>query len=146
MEFQSASADRRTTRHNLTVIRKGYRVQRHYNARRDSLKKLWRQHFGHQHCVVVVERFYENVDVDCKNKVLQFQPRTGDPMYVASLWARCRIHAASSRTSTLLLRSLMNPSPKCMRGLLRVRVQKPLLITSGEAVKETTTGFNVEAP
>ncbi|HEY0333317.1 MAG TPA: SOS response-associated peptidase family protein [Stenotrophomonas sp.] len=60
-----------------------------YNARRDSLEKFWRDLFGHQHGLIVVGRFYENVEgPDGKSRVVQFQPRTKEPMLVACLWSR----------------------------------------------------------
>ncbi len=60
-----------------------------YNARRDSLGGYWKDLFGHHHAVMVVETFYENVEgPDGRNRVLQFTPRDGSPMYVACLWSR----------------------------------------------------------
>jgi len=60
-----------------------------YNARRDSLEGFWRGQFGHSHGLMVVETFYENVrGDDGANRVLQFTPRTGEPMYVACLVSR----------------------------------------------------------
>ncbi len=59
-----------------------------YNARRDSLEKFWAPAFGHTHGLMVVETFYENVEgPDGKNQVVQFTPRTGEPMLVACLWS-----------------------------------------------------------
>jgi len=55
-----------------------------YNARRDSLEKFWAPAFGHTHGLLVVDTFYENVEgPDGKNQVVQFTPRTGEPMLVA---------------------------------------------------------------
>jgi putative SOS response-associated peptidase YedK len=60
-----------------------------YNARRDSLGGFWREQFGRHHALVVIERFYENVEgPDGRNRVLEFRPRTGEPMLVACLWSR----------------------------------------------------------
>ena len=60
-----------------------------YNARRDNLEGFWKGVFGHSHALMVVDTFYENVrDKDGNNKVLQFTPRDGRPMYVACLWSR----------------------------------------------------------
>lgn len=60
-----------------------------YNARRDSLEGYWREQFGLHHGLVVVERFYENVEgADGRNRVLEFRPSTGEPMYVACLWSK----------------------------------------------------------
>jgi putative SOS response-associated peptidase YedK len=59
-----------------------------YNARRDSLEGFWRPAFGHTHALMVVDTFYENVEgLDGGNQVVQFAPRTGDPMLVACLWS-----------------------------------------------------------
>ncbi|BCX44395.1 SOS response-associated peptidase family protein [Stenotrophomonas maltophilia] len=59
-----------------------------YNARRDSLEKFWAPAFGHTHGLMVVDTFYENVEgPDGKNQVMQFTPRTGEPMRVACLWS-----------------------------------------------------------
>jgi putative SOS response-associated peptidase YedK len=60
-----------------------------YNARRDNLEGFWKGQFGHTHALMIVETFYENVEgPDGKNQVLQFRPRTGEPMYVACLYSR----------------------------------------------------------
>ena len=60
-----------------------------YNARRDSLEGYWKGLFGHSHGLIVVETFYENVEAeDGSNKMLQFTPSDGSPMYVACLWSR----------------------------------------------------------
>lgn len=59
-----------------------------YNARRTSLEGFWKGQFGHTHALMVVNVFYENVEgLDGKNQVLRFEPRTGEPMYVACLWS-----------------------------------------------------------
>lgn len=64
-----------------------------YNARRDNLEGFWKGQFGHTHGVVVVSRFYENVErVDAEgnphNAVLEFTPADGEAMLVACLWSR----------------------------------------------------------
>jgi putative SOS response-associated peptidase YedK len=59
-----------------------------YNARRNSLEKYWRGEFGRTHAVCVIEAFYENVDRDGKNVVLEFQPNPPKEMIVACLYAR----------------------------------------------------------
>lgn len=59
-----------------------------YNARRDNLEGFWKAQFGHTHGLMVVGRFYENVEgPDGKNRVVQFQPRDREPMLVACLWS-----------------------------------------------------------
>lgn len=58
-----------------------------YNARRDSLDSYWKELFGRNHALIVAHRFYENVEIEGKNQVLEFIPRTGDPMLIACLWS-----------------------------------------------------------
>ncbi|MFM0432422.1 SOS response-associated peptidase family protein [Paraburkholderia aspalathi] len=62
-----------------------------YNARRDNLNGAWRKLFGYNHGIMVVDRFYENVDRDGKNVVLQFDPTPPKQMLVACLWSRTPI-------------------------------------------------------
>jgi putative SOS response-associated peptidase YedK len=59
-----------------------------YNARRDKLGEAWRQLFGYNHGLMVVERFYEHVDRDGQDVVLEFVPQDHEPMLVACLWNR----------------------------------------------------------
>lgn len=60
-----------------------------YNARRDNLEGFWKGQFGHTHGIIMVDRFYENVETaEGGNEVLQFTPRDGCPMFVACLWSR----------------------------------------------------------
>jgi putative SOS response-associated peptidase YedK len=59
-----------------------------YNARKDNLEGFWRGQFGHCHAIMVATAFFENVDRNGKNVVLQFQPQTAEPMLVACLWSR----------------------------------------------------------
>jgi putative SOS response-associated peptidase YedK len=58
-----------------------------YNARRDNLEGFWKGQFGHTHALMVASVFYENVEQNGKNQVLRFEPRTGEPMYIACLWS-----------------------------------------------------------
>lgn len=58
-----------------------------YNARRDNLERFWRRQFGYTHGVVVADAFYENVERDGENAVLEFRPNTGQNMLVACLWS-----------------------------------------------------------
>jgi putative SOS response-associated peptidase YedK len=70
-----------------------------YNARRDNLEKFWANEFGHHHAILVVETFYENVQLHAmehrelaageqpQNVVLQFLPQPPQPMYIACLWS-----------------------------------------------------------
>jgi putative SOS response-associated peptidase YedK len=64
-----------------------------YNARRDNLEGFWKNAFGYSHAVMVVDRFYENVErINDEGKpyntVLEFQPKDGSAMIVACLWSR----------------------------------------------------------
>jgi putative SOS response-associated peptidase YedK len=70
-----------------------------YNARRDNLEKFWGGQFGHHHAVMVVESFYENVQLhalehrglnageQARNVVLQFTPEPRQPLLIACLWS-----------------------------------------------------------
>ena len=58
-----------------------------YNARRDNLEKFWRGQFAHTHGVMLVHSFFENVDRDGENQVLQFVPRPPQVMFVACLYS-----------------------------------------------------------
>ena len=73
-----------------------------YNARRDNLDGFWKGQWGHTHGLLLVDAFYENVarhvaehrplaDGETpENLILEFRPRTGQPMAVACLWSRWR--------------------------------------------------------
>ncbi len=58
-----------------------------YNARRDNLDKAWRKLFGFQHGLMVITRFYENVEREGENVVLEFSPQPSQDMLVACLWS-----------------------------------------------------------
>ena len=70
-----------------------------YNARRDNLTKFWNEQFGHHHALMVVDSFYENVQLHVKehrelrsgeapqNVVLHFTPTPPQPMLIACLWS-----------------------------------------------------------
>ena len=59
-----------------------------YNARRDKLETSWGKVFGHGHGVMVASAFYEHVDRDGKDQVLEFRPSDGRDMIAACLWTR----------------------------------------------------------
>src|SRR6266700_2443808 len=73
-----------------------------YNARRDNLEKFWGEQFGHHHALMVVESFFENVQLhamehrelkageEAKNVVLQFTPEPAERLLVACLWSLWR--------------------------------------------------------
>ncbi|HEV7611600.1 MAG TPA: SOS response-associated peptidase family protein [Steroidobacteraceae bacterium] len=70
-----------------------------YNARRDNLEKFWSEQFGRHHALMVVESFYENVQLHtmerralvagekAQNVVLQFTPEPRQAMLIACLWS-----------------------------------------------------------
>jgi putative SOS response-associated peptidase YedK len=62
-----------------------------YNARRNNLRRVWGTLFGHNHGIMVVNRFYENVDREGTNVVLRFDPIPAQQMLVACLWSRTAI-------------------------------------------------------
>ncbi|GAA4869076.1 SOS response-associated peptidase family protein [Luteimonas vadosa] len=71
-----------------------------YNARRDNLEGFWKGQFGHDHGIMVVTAFYENVSRHAvegrelapgeaeENVVLEFAPEPKQDMLVACLWSR----------------------------------------------------------
>jgi len=59
-----------------------------YNARRDSLQKYWRHQFGVTHGLVLASAFYEHVQREGRDVVLEFKPDTQQDMLVACLWSR----------------------------------------------------------
>ena len=71
-----------------TDYTKDGRVSGKYNARRDNLTNFWRSQFGHTHCLMLAETFYESIDLpDGRSKEIQFRPRTGETMYIACLYS-----------------------------------------------------------
>ncbi|CAB3975413.1 hypothetical protein BCO9919_06787 [Burkholderia cenocepacia] len=67
-----------------------------YNSRVDSLSTAWRQVFGFTHGLVLVDAFFENVQLDGQNVVLRFDPTPPQPMQVACLWTRTEIPGADA--------------------------------------------------
>jgi len=59
-----------------------------YNARRDNLEGFWKGQFGHTHGLMVATAFYEHVEQDGENIILEFSPQMEAPMLVACLWSR----------------------------------------------------------
>jgi putative SOS response-associated peptidase YedK len=59
-----------------------------YNSRRDNLEGFWKGQFGHTHGIMFASKFYENVDRDGQNVVLEFAPDDGRDMLVACLWSK----------------------------------------------------------
>lgn len=70
-----------------------------YNARRDNLEGFWKGQFGHNHGIMIVRAFYENVARHAaegrelapgeaeENVVLEFRPEPAHDMLVACLWS-----------------------------------------------------------
>lgn len=59
-----------------------------FNARRDNLEGFWRDLFGHSHGVMLWHGFFEHVERDGADAVIEFRPQSGEPMLVACLWSR----------------------------------------------------------
>src|SRR3546814_16197086 len=59
-----------------------------YNARRDKLESSWGKVFGFTHGVVLATAFYEHVDRDGQDQILEFSPSDGRDMIAACLWTR----------------------------------------------------------
>lgn len=59
-----------------------------YNARRDNIDRFWRAQFGSTHALWVVTSFFENVEQDGRNVVLQFDPRPAQDMLIACVYSR----------------------------------------------------------
>jgi putative SOS response-associated peptidase YedK len=59
-----------------------------YNARRDNLEGFWKGVFGYSHGLLVMNAFYENVQREGRNVVLEFRPQPEQDMLVACLWSR----------------------------------------------------------
>ena len=71
-----------------------------YNARGNNPEGFWKGQFGHTHGIMVVNAFYENVNLhrsegrelregeEVRNAVLEFKPRPTQNMLVACLWCR----------------------------------------------------------
>ena len=71
-----------------------------YNARRDNLVRFWKGQFGYTHGILIVNAFYENVNLHkaegrelaegeaVQNLVLEFRPRPTQDMLVACLWSK----------------------------------------------------------
>ncbi len=69
-----------------------------YNARRDSLTKVWKPMWGHNHAVIVASRFFESVQLnDLQQRALApgeramsvevaFRPEPAQDMLLACLW------------------------------------------------------------
>ena len=59
-----------------------------YNARRDSLKKFWKNQYLKNHAILIITSFFENVKRGEKNTVIQFKPKGFDRMVIPCIWDR----------------------------------------------------------
>lgn len=59
-----------------------------YNARRDKLESSWAKVFGLNHGVVLATAFYEHVDREGQDQILEFKPQDERDMIAACLWTR----------------------------------------------------------
>ncbi len=59
-----------------------------YNARRDSLGRVfwWQKIFGKNHGLLVMTRFFENVQKDSKNQVIEFFPKAKSELLVPCIF------------------------------------------------------------
>ncbi len=58
-----------------------------YNARRDNLQGFWKGQFGRTQGVALWWKFFEHVDRDGQDVVLEFTPGTGELMTIACLYS-----------------------------------------------------------
>jgi putative SOS response-associated peptidase YedK len=59
-----------------------------YNARRDKLEASWEKVFGYNHGVILATAFFEHVDRDGQDTILEFKPQTGQDMIAACIWTQ----------------------------------------------------------
>lgn len=67
-----------------------------YNSRRTSLNDYWRGQFGHTHGLALWWRFYEHVQPNGEDIVLEFTPGTGELMTIACLYSKWTPPAGST--------------------------------------------------
>jgi len=82
-----------------------------YNARRDNLEKFWKGQFAHTHGVIVASRFYENVDRDGQNAVLEFRPEPAHEMLIACVWSHWTPPAGSDEPELLSFAAITDEPP-----------------------------------
>lgn len=83
-----------------------------YNARKDNLEStFWRGTFGVAHGILPVSAFYENVDRDGANAVLEFRPQPTQDMLVACLWSRWLPPAGSDEPELLSFAAITDEPP-----------------------------------
>lgn len=59
-----------------------------YNARRDKLESSWSKVFGYSHGIVLATAFYEHVEREGADTILEFKPQTGQDMIAACIWSK----------------------------------------------------------
>lgn len=94
-----------------------------YNARRDNLEGFWRHQFGVTHGVLVINAFYEHVERDGKDTILEFTPRPAQDMWLACLWSRW---TAPGRPDLLSFAVIMDEPPDEIRAAGHDRCPIPL--------------------
>ena len=82
-----------------------------YNARRDNLEGFWKAQFGASHGIVAFNAFFENVEQDGRNVVLEFRPEPRQDMLVACLWSRWQAPAGSSLPDLLSFAAITDEPP-----------------------------------
>ena len=123
-----------------------------YNARRDSLEGFWRAN-SVSHGVMIASAFYENVQRDGKNVVLEFKPRGMGDMFVACLWFVVGVSgepallsfAAESLPLVRIVVSFPSRKRASMRGWTRRATLRPCTrCTMTASVPTTNTGSRRE--
>lgn len=94
-----------------------------YNARRDNLEGFWRHQFGVTHGVLVIKAFYEHVDRDGKDTILEFMPQPAQDMWLACLWSRW---TAPGQPDLLSFAVIMDEPPDEIRAAGHDRCPIPL--------------------
>ncbi len=59
-----------------------------YNARRDNIEAYWRNEFGKTHAICLFDSFFEHVEQNGKNAIIQFKPQSDAGMIVACVYAK----------------------------------------------------------
>ncbi|WP_345779291.1 SOS response-associated peptidase family protein [Lysobacter sp. M2-1] len=78
-----------------------------YNARRDKLEESWGKVFGYNHGVVLATAFYEHVDREGKDTILEFKPQASEGLIAACLWT----HTVDADGGDLLSFALVTDDP-----------------------------------
>lgn len=81
------------------------------NARRDNLQGFWKGQFGHTHGLALWHRFYEHVDRDGKDVVLEFTPAGQPLMAVACLYSHWTPPAGSDEPALWSFAAITDDPP-----------------------------------